>query len=204
MTHWLSAVTLTVLTASGLEIFAAFPSFGSKIPQVDLLRVPAGLRLGGWLGGALQWHFTFAWLWIVAGAAYLAYQIVSGRWRQTMLRPRDLPGVWPMIRHYFLRGPRPACAEPYNPLQKLAYTVTIGGGVVSVVTGLLLYQPTQLAWLVRLAGGFGAVRLWHFLAMSSFLVFLPGHLIMVALHGWNNFRSMLTGWKRDPDYLKAP
>jgi hypothetical protein len=23
---------------------------------------------------------------------------------------------------------------------------------------------------------------------------------MVALHGWNNFVSMLTGWKKDPDY----
>jgi hypothetical protein len=26
-------------------------------------------------------------------------------------------------------------------------------------------------------------------------------LMMVALHGWNNFRSMLTGWKREPEYL---
>jgi hypothetical protein len=26
----------------------------------------------------------------------------------------------------------------------------------------------------------------------------PGHLIMVLLHGWNNFYSMMTGWKRDP------
>jgi len=25
-------------------------------------------------------------------------------------------------------------------------------------------------------------------------------LVMVVLHGWNNFVSMLTGWKRDPEY----
>jgi hypothetical protein len=25
-------------------------------------------------------------------------------------------------------------------------------------------------------------------------------LIMVVLHGWNNFVSMLTGWKKDPEY----
>jgi hypothetical protein len=24
---------------------------------------------------------------------------------------------------------------------------------------------------------------------------------MVILHGWNNFVSMLTGWKKDPEYL---
>ena len=23
---------------------------------------------------------------------------------------------------------------------------------------------------------------------------------MVVLHGWNNFVSMLTGWKKDPEY----
>jgi hypothetical protein len=23
---------------------------------------------------------------------------------------------------------------------------------------------------------------------------------MVILHGWNNFVSMLTGWKKDPEY----
>jgi len=23
---------------------------------------------------------------------------------------------------------------------------------------------------------------------------------MVALHGWRNFASMLTGWKKDPEY----
>jgi hypothetical protein len=27
-----------------------------------------------------------------------------------------------------------------------------------------------------------------------------GHLVMVVLHGWNNFMSMLTGWKKDPEY----
>jgi hypothetical protein len=27
-----------------------------------------------------------------------------------------------------------------------------------------------------------------------------GHLVMVALHGWNNFVSMLTGWKKDTEY----
>jgi Ni/Fe-hydrogenase b-type cytochrome subunit len=200
-THWLNAITLAILIASGLEIFSAFPSFGPKIPQADLLRVPSWLRLGGWLGGALQWHFTFMWVFITTGAVYIIFLFSSGRWRQVLLLPRDLPGVWPMARHYFFFGPRPAPTEPYNPLQKLAYTLTIGCGIVSIVTGLALYQPVQLAWLVRLLGGFRLARLWHFAAMCGFLAFIPGHLIMVALHGWGNFYAMLTGWKRGPAYL---
>jgi hypothetical protein len=37
--------------------------------------------------------------------------------------------------------------------------------------------------------------------MVGFLAFIPGHLLMVALHGWNTFASMSTGWKKAPDYL---
>lgn len=45
-----------MLIGSGLQIFTAFPSFGPRIPQQDPLRVPAALRIGGWLAGALMWH----------------------------------------------------------------------------------------------------------------------------------------------------
>src|SRR6266566_9004218 len=56
ITHWLNAISLFVLVASGLRIFRAFPSFGPKIPEKVLLDIPKSLTLGGWLGGALQWH----------------------------------------------------------------------------------------------------------------------------------------------------
>ena len=35
--HWLNTVSLFVMVGSGLQIFRAFPSFGAKIPQKDLL-----------------------------------------------------------------------------------------------------------------------------------------------------------------------
>jgi hypothetical protein len=31
--------------------------------------------------------------------------------------------------------------------------------------------------------------------------FIPGHRIMVIIHGWSNFMSILTGWKKNPQYL---
>ena len=37
-----------------------------------------------------------------------------------------------------------------------------------------------------------------FCVMWAILFFLLGHLVMVVLHGWNNFASMLTGWKKNP------
>ena len=199
-THWVTAVSLFVLVGSGLQIFMAFPSFGPKIPQQDLLQVPEAFRIGGWLGGALMWHFTFMWMFMAAGAAYLIYQAVSGRYRMVLFTPRDLPGVWPMVKHYFFFRARPPVTAPYNPLQKLAYTSTILFGIASVLTGLVLFNPVQFSWLAWPMGGFHYARIWHFAAMCGFLAFIPGHLIMVALHGWNNFVSMLVGWKRDPEY----
>jgi Ni/Fe-hydrogenase b-type cytochrome subunit len=194
-THWLNAVVLIVMIGSGLEIFAAFPTFGEKIPQRDLMHVPQSMRLGGWLGGALEWHVAFAWLFTGGGIAYATYQLLSGHWRQTLFMRSDAPGVWPMAKHYLRLGPAPAFVGEYNPLQKLAYTSTVACGAVAILTGLALYKPVQLQTLTALAGGFGAVRLLHFLTMCGFLAFIPGHLLMVALHGWNNCRSMLTGWK---------
>ncbi|PYV82112.1 MAG: hypothetical protein DMG93_13070, partial [Acidobacteria bacterium] len=133
--HWVNAIALFVLVGSGLQIFRAFPSFGVKIPQKDLINWPKSLAIGGWLGGALQWHLTFMWIYIASGLVYLCYQVFSGNYKQVLFGPRDVPGVWPMVRHYFLFGPKPPSKESYNSLQKHAYTSAIVLGILSVLTG---------------------------------------------------------------------
>jgi len=198
--HWMNAVALFVMVGSGLQIFRAFPSFGAKIPQKDLLHWPKAFAIGGWLGGALQWHLTFVWIYLGTGLLYLGYQLFSGNYCQVLFMPRDIPGVWPMVRHYFFFGPKPPVREAYNPLQKHAYTTVIGLGVLSVLTGFVVWKPIQFSWLGWMMGGFHYARIWHFAVMWAILFFVLGHLVMVILHGWNNFLSMLTGWKKDPEY----
>jgi thiosulfate reductase cytochrome b subunit len=198
--HWIAGVSILILIFSGWQIFWAFPSFGPKVPQHDLIHLPRALMLGGWLGGGLMWHFTFMWIFAVTGGVYVAYQVLSGHYRMILLTPRDVPGVWPMVRYYFLFGPKPPQTEAYNPLQKLAYTSAIGLGALAVLTGMVLINPVQFSFLARLMGGFHLARIWHFSVMAALLMFIIGHLIMVILHGWKNFVSMLTGWKRDPEY----
>jgi Ni/Fe-hydrogenase b-type cytochrome subunit len=195
--HWIVALAIPILAASGLEIYAAFPSFAEKVPEQTLFVPPDRLRLGGWLGGALQWHFTFAWLLVGAGAVYATYQTASGNYRQVLFASHDVHGVGPMIRHYFLLGPEPPQHGTYNPLQRLSYTTVLGLGLMLVVTGFALYKPVQLSWLVGALGGFRAVRIEHFAAMCGVAAFVPGHLIMVAIHGWSNFASMWTGFQRN-------
>jgi Ni/Fe-hydrogenase b-type cytochrome subunit len=198
--HWVNAISLFVLVGSGLQIFRAFPSFGAKIPQTDLLHWPKAFAIGGWLGGALRWHLTFMWIYLATGLIYLGYQISTGNYRQVLFTRADGPGIWPVVKHYFFFAQKPQPHEIYNPLQKLAYTTVIVFGILSVLTGLAVWKPVQLSWLAWLMGGFHWARLSHFVVMWAMLAFLFGHLVMVLLHGWNNFVSMLTGWKKDPEY----
>jgi thiosulfate reductase cytochrome b subunit len=194
--HWLVALAVPMLIASGLEVFAAFPSFADKIPASEWPVPPAALRLGGWLGGAWQWHLTFAWVLAATGLVYVAYQVTTGNYRQVLFTSRDVPGAWAMVRHYLLRAPKPSQRGTYNSLQKLAYTVAIALLVALVLTGAALHKPVQLSWLATLLGGFRLARVWHFAAMCGLLAFISAHVLMVALHGWRNFASMWIGIRR--------
>ncbi len=140
------------------------------------------------------------WIFVGSGLMYVIYQIVTGHWRQVLFMPRDIKGVWPMARHYFFFGPKPAVDAAYNPLQKLAYTSTIFFGVMSTLTGMVIYKPAQFWWLSWPMGGYHLARIWHFFAMWDLSPSSPA-ISSWLLHGWNNFYSMITGWKREPEYL---
>ena len=144
--HWVNAVTVTVLTMSGPQIVTAFLSFGANASQESLIdMMPPSVTLGGWLGGALQWHFTFMWLFMGTGLLYAIYQIASGHCRTVLFTPCDVPHVGPMVRHYFLFGPKPPATQQYNALQKLAYVSAVAFGAVSIPSGLAIYKPVQFS-----------------------------------------------------------
>ena len=54
ITHWINAIAIIVMILSGLQIYNAYP--------ILPFRFPRGMTLGGWLGGALLWHFAAMWL----------------------------------------------------------------------------------------------------------------------------------------------
>src|SRR5947199_8734621 len=150
--HWVNALALLVLLFSGFQIFRAFPSFGAKIPQKDLLHWPKAFALGGWLGGGLQWHLTFMWIYIATGLCYFCYQLCSGNYRQVLFTAGDIRGVWPMTHYYFFFGPWPEPRHVYHPLPKFAYRSRLGFGLLSVPTGLAIWKAVQsssLAWALR-------------------------------------------------------
>ncbi len=83
--------------------------------------------------------------------------------------------------------------KKYNGAQKIAYTVVVLMGAGSLVTGLAIYKPTTLHWITTLLGGYEMARWFHFWLTMGFCIFFFIHVVQVALAGWNNFRSMVTG-----------
>lgn len=78
-THWLNAVAVVILAMSGWRIYNAAPFFDFKFAKA--------ITLGGWLGGAIQWHFAAMWLLSANGLLYLLLNAGSGRPEATAARP---------------------------------------------------------------------------------------------------------------------
>ena len=68
-------------------------------------------------------------------------------------------------------------------------------GLGSVITGLAIYKPVQFYWLTWLCGGYHLARVEHFVLTIGYVLFFVIHIIQVMLAGWNNFRSVVTGFE---------
>ena len=186
--HWINVLAILILIASGWRIYNASPLFDFRFPNE--------WTLGGWLAGALQWHFAAMWLLAANGLVYVAYGIFSGHFR------RRLFPVSPMavLRDIgaALRGRlRHDDLAIYNAAQRAAYLGVILLGVILVLSGLVIWKPVQFQTLGLLMGDYEGARYVHFLAMAGVVLFLIVHVVMVALVP-GTFASMWSGRVRGP------
>src|SRR3981081_4025375 len=75
--HWINAVAMILMIMSGWQIYNASPLFD--------FRFSSSITLGGWLGGALLWHFPAMGILMVNGLIYLALGFSTGRFRKKLL-----------------------------------------------------------------------------------------------------------------------
>ncbi|MDE2148209.1 MAG: cytochrome b/b6 domain-containing protein [Burkholderiales bacterium] len=172
LAHWLNAVAVVLMVMSGWRIYDAAPLFD--------FRFPPALTLGGWLGGALQWHFAAMWLLLANGLVYLGLNAATGRARRKFW-PISARTVWADLRAA-LRG-RLSHADPhtYNGVQRLAYVFVSLDTLLIVLSGLVLWKSVQFPLLRELLGGYDTARRVHFVAMAGLVGFVAVHLVMVAL-----------------------
>jgi thiosulfate reductase cytochrome b subunit len=178
--HWVNALAVLIMVTSGWRIYDASPVFKGFV-------IPPALTLGGWLGGALQWHFAAMWLLFFNGLVYLVLNLGSGRLVMKFfpLSPKAVLhdfflALTGRLKHDDLRH--------YNAVQKLAYLVAIVDLIVLVVSGLVIWKSVQFPLLRDLLGGYDTARIVHFCAMAILVAFVAVHVAMVALVP----RSLLT------------
>jgi len=183
VTHWINVVAMVVMIGSGWEIYNASPLFPFVFPR--------GITLGGWLAGALLWHFAAMWLLAVNGLVYLVLGVLTGRFRRKLvpIHPADVlsdarAALTGKLNHDDL--------SVYNAVQKLLYLGVILAGIVIVLSGLAIWKPVQLQELTALFGGYDAARYVHFFAMATIVGFLIVHVIMALLVP-KSLRAMITG-----------
>ncbi|MDE3054579.1 MAG: cytochrome b/b6 domain-containing protein [Gemmatimonadota bacterium] len=198
VTHWVNAFALTLMVASGLRIFNAYPAFARKGETFCCYpfaghAVPDWLTFGGWLAGARHWHFAAMWLLVANGLAYLGFVYLHGEWRDLVPRRGQLRDAWEMLRFYlFVRKDHPHQGK-HNALQRAAYFALPVFGAVAVVSGIAIWKPVTLGWLTRLLGGYVWARYWHFLAMLAIVALSAVHVFMVFAVDPYSLRGMITG-----------
>src|SRR5690242_15633586 len=172
ITHWINALAILIMVTSGWRIYNASPLFPFRIPNE--------ITLGGWLAGALQWHFAAMWLLVLNGIVYLSYGIVSGHFRGKLfpLTPRAvLRDVLEALRGRLAHED----LTVYNAAQRAAYLAIILCAVVLVLSGLSIWKPVQFQEIAWLMGGYEGARIVHFCAMSLLVLIVLVHVIMVIL-----------------------
>jgi len=197
--HWANFPILTLMIWSGLLIYWAYHPYKIQVVGVPLITLfPEwffnGLHLKRRLAEGMSWHFALMWLFTLNGIAYVTYTFVSGEWRYLLPKRNSFAEAWQVVLHDLGIRKAPLPADKYNAAQRIAYSSIILMGIGSLLTGLAIYKPIQLAWLTTLLGGYAMARLLHFALTIGYVLFFMVHLAQVARAGWNNFRSMITGF----------
>jgi thiosulfate reductase cytochrome b subunit len=183
VTHWLNAVAMFIMIASGWRIYNSDP--------ILPFYFPVWLTLGGTyegsvdihnedgLAGALQWHFAGMWLFTLNGIVYVAYGILSGHFRR-MFFPVGPKSVWRDMMSA-LRFRLPHRHGVYNAVQKALYLGVLAGGVLMLLSGLAIWKPGHFHELAWIMGGFDNARVVHFLGMAAIVGFLVVHIALVVI-----------------------
>ena len=183
VTHWLTAGSVIALTVSGVAILLAHPRLywgeTGAVGTPSLIDLPLPFMLTGQSGWGRYLHFLSAWIAVLTGTVYVVGGIRVCHFRQSLFRP-----------------PRPA---KYNVVQRITYTA-----VVFVLFPLMIWTglamspavTSVLPILVTSVGGQQSARTIHFIVAILIVLFVVGHVAMVALAGFSRqVGAMILGGK---------
>jgi thiosulfate reductase cytochrome b subunit len=198
--HWINFPLLTIMIWSGILIYWANDVYKIGFGDKTLLKFfpdsfNKALNIPFRLAEGMNLHFFFMWFFIINGIIYFFYLLFSKEYKLIFPNRRSLKEAWLVILHdlHIKKGLPPQ--KKYNAAQRIAYTGIIVLGFLIIITGLAIYKPVQLNWLCAMLGGYEWARIEHFIITILFVLFFLVHILQVILAGWNNFRSIITGFE---------
>jgi len=191
ITHWLTAASFMALTVSGVAILLAHPRLywgeTGAVGTPSLIDLPLPFLLTGQSGWGRYLHFLSAWIAVLTGTAYVVGGLRACHFRQ----------------HLF----RPAPPAKYNVVQRITYAAVVFVAFPLMIwTGLAMSPAVTsvLPMLVTALGGQQSARTIHFIVASLLVLFVVGHVAMVALAGFSRqVGAMILGGERSASQVQT-
>jgi thiosulfate reductase cytochrome b subunit len=184
VTHWLTAAAFVALVVSGVAILLAHPRLywgeTGAVGTPSLLDLPLPFLLTGQSGWGRYLHFLSAWMAVFTGAVYLVGGLRSRHFK------RDLFSGTP--------------SGKYNEVQRLTYIAVVFVLFPAMIWTGLAMSPSVTSvvpLLVTSVGGQQSARTLHFAVAVLLVLFVVGHVTMVAFAGFRrHVGAMIVGGDR--------
>ncbi|MDY0238645.1 MAG: Ni/Fe-hydrogenase, b-type cytochrome subunit [Campylobacterales bacterium] len=201
-THWIRAIAIFALTATGFYLAYVFVAPG--ISDEPVLFLNAKMRM---------WHLVFGFL-LIAATIFKIYLFIfdkTSRLERVSLIDFLNPKIWiAQIKYYLFIGKHPKLRGVYNPLQVVAYGSLYFLVILISITGLVLYVHSYheglggflydyMRSIEVMMGGLASVREIHHIAMWGILIFVPVHIYMAIFNSImgkeGSMDSIISGYK---------
>jgi thiosulfate reductase cytochrome b subunit len=172
LTHWTTAASFVALLVSGIAILLAHPRLywgeTGALGGPSLVDLPLPMLLTGQSGWGRYLHFLSAWICVITGAVYVLGGIRVCHFRNDWFRPADPP--------------------KYSVTQRITYTAVVFALFPLMIwTGFAMSPALTSVFpgLVTVVGGQQSARTIHFIVTGLLILFVVGHVVMVAAAGFS-------------------
>jgi Ni/Fe-hydrogenase 1 B-type cytochrome subunit len=208
VTHWLIALSLFVLSGTGIYIGRPFMTVPGEAGQwfvmgwMRIIHLYAAIVFSCAVIARVIWMFT--------GNKY-------ARWDKFMAVHRTRQkGILPTVLFYSFLRDKPPAYVGHNPVAGSAYLLVFGLYFLAIGTGLIMWAPSAevgspIRWFASLAplfGGFQIARWIHHVVMWLLLGFTIHHvysaILVAAIEKNGTIDSIVAGYKWVPRHDLEP
>ncbi len=200
--HWLHAISIVVLAATGYLIANPLPSIGGEASEHFMM------------GNLRMIHFIAGYVFAIGFAVRIYWGFVGNKYSRELLYLPVWRAAWwrdlfEEIKYYLFLRREPPHSDAHNALaQSAMWFFNTVLGLFMIVTGFALYgeglgagswADRWFGWAIPLLGGSQDVRMLHILGMWLFIVFTIIHIYMAIradiMGKQSSVSTIISGWR---------